>query len=279
MLKRILCLLMLCALLLCSAAQAEPRYPAQSGVTTDSAAVLSVKLLEDLRTLDKRLDKAGAPRLHIATVDFLDTADVQDYANALFTRWELADDDVLLLLCVGEERYAIAAGNGARRILPDTVLSKLMAGYLHEAFLGQQYDAAVSAFATGYVSEVCKACGVTVKVEDLFRSTSSGIFGNWAGSQKNTGASGDGESFLTREDKNSGFSLLKVILIVALLMLIFGAFRTGKKLRRPAGEDAPPPPPEAAPKPAQAEKPRYPVYFKPREKKPTPQYFKPRNPK
>ena len=299
MLKRILCLLTLCALMACSFALAEPRYPAQSGVTTDSAAVLSVKLLEDLRTLDKRLNKAEAPRLYVVTVHFLDAARVQDYADALFTRWELPDDAVLLLRCVGEESCAIAAGSTASRLLSDAALEDLLAVYLSESFLAQEYDAAVAAFARAYAAEISRACGVNIKVEDLFRSTSSGILGSWAGSQRTQTATGDSESFLTREDKASGFSFLKVIVIVALLVLIFGTFRKGQKMRRPPeGEDAPPAEDQADPdkaekadkpaghirpekpqKPEKPEKPKYPVYFRPHEKKPTPQYFHPRKPK
>lgn len=268
MLKRILCLL--AALLLCTGALAEPRYPDQANVATDSAAVLSIKLLDDLRTLDKRLSKADAPQLYIATVDFLDTSDVQTYANALHTRWELADDAVLLLLCVGEESYAIASGSSARRLLPDAVLNKLLAGQLHEPFHGQRYDAAIAAFAAAYTTEVCKACGVTIKTTDLFRSVSSAPFSNWTSAPNRSNAADDGDSFLTREEQSSGFSLLKVILIVALLLLIFGTFRTVKKVRTPA---------DANPAPEKPEKRPYPVYFKPREKKPTPQYFHPRQPR
>lgn len=267
MLKKMLCLL--AVLLLCTSSLAEPRYPAQSGVATDGAAVFSVKLLEDLRTLDKRLEKAGAPRLHTVTVDFLDASDVQDYANALFTRWGLPEDAVLLLLCVGEESYAVAAGTSARRLLPDQLLTKLLASHLHAPFLGLEYDAAIAAFAAAYANEASKACGTSIRTDDLFRSTASGIFGNWAQSLKPSNTSEAGESFLTREDKSSGFSLLKVLLIVVLLLLIFGTFRKGRKMHAPAAGDPPPKPDKNA----------RPVYFKPREKKPTPQYFQPRNPR
>lgn len=280
MMKRILCLL--AALLLCSAAFADPRYPDQSGVATDAASVLSVKVVEDLRKLDKRLNKAEAPRLYIATVDFLDATDAQTYADELFDRWDLDDDEVLLILCVGEESYAIAAGKNARRILSDNALNKLLAGSLHEPFLDMRYDEALASFAKGFAIEVERTCGVTIKTEDLFRNVTGSLFGGWASTQQRVPASEeDGESFLTRQDKSSGFSLLSVLIIVALLFLVFGTFRKSRKMRAPAPEAAGGDAPEGGKTPASAEpgKKQYPVYFKPREKKPTPQYFKPRKPR
>lgn len=266
MIKRILCLLWV--LLMACPALAEPRYPSQSGVATDNAAVLSVKLLEDLRTLDKRLDRADVPQLYIVTVDFLDGADVQSYADALFERWELDEDELLLLIAVGEESYAIAAGKNVDRLVSPTTQEKLLTTAFQEPFLSQQYDAAVGQFVPALVSELNKACGTSVKTEDLFRSSSSSLIVNWASTLPASEESGEGFS-LTRADKRSGFSFLTVIIIVVLLVLLFGSFRKtrgGKRKGRPPQESAP-------------DRDAPPVYFKPRQKPQTPQYFKPRNPR
>ncbi len=267
--KRFLCLLLV--MLFAFPVLAEPRYPARSGAATDAAAVLSVKVLDDLRTLDKRLNKADAPRLIIVTVDFLDGSTAQAYADALFARWELKDDEALLLLAVGEDSYALSAGKNTLRLIPHSVTDKLLASALHEPFMNQQYDAAIAAFVPAWVAEVSKACGVTIKTTDLFRSTASGLFGNWAGAQSRPATSLPEESILTREDKGSGFSLLKVLIIVALLLLLFGSFRKVRHDRQPSAEQPTPEPPRA--------KSERPVYFKPREKRSTPQYFHPRKPR
>ena len=261
MMKRLFSILLLLCML-CTVAAAEPRYPAKAGVTTDAAAVLSHETLEDLRTLDSRLDKADALRLFIVTVDFLDAQPVQDYADALFDRWNLDDDELLLLIAVGEESCAIAAGRNADRLLAPATQAKLLAGSFTEPFLAQRYDEAVSAFVPALVREINKVCGTSVPTDGLFSRKSDSMIVDWAGSLlRDHDDDDDEDSVLTREDRRTGFSVLKVVAIVAILLVAFGSFgRKGKAPRK-----------EKQPKQTQ--------YFtkKPAGKKPTPQYFKPRH--
>ena len=231
MFKRILCLLAM--LLLALPASAEPRYPEKGGVATDAAAVLSAGVLEDLRTLDKRLDKADVPQICLATVDFLDTQEVQAYADALFDLWSLDNDEMLLLMCVGEECYAISAGRDVDRLLSASVQEKLLTSRFREPFLAERYDAAVSAFIPALVSGLSKACGETVRTDDLFDSASDNRLSSWARSLAASLSGDEEESLFTRENKKSGFSLLKVIVIVVLLVLIFGTFRRVRKDKAP----------------------------------------------
>lgn len=231
MFKRILCLL--AVLLLALPASAEPRYPEKGGVATDAAAVLSAGVLEDLRTLDKRLDKADVPQICLATVDFLDTQEVQAYADALFDLWSLDTDEMLLLMCVGEECYAISAGRDVDRLLSASVQEKLLTSRFREPFLAERYDAAVSAFIPALASELSKACGETVRTDDLFDSASDNRLSSWARSLAASLSGDEEESLFTRENKKSGFSLLKVIVIVVLLVLIFGSFRRVRKDKAP----------------------------------------------
>ena len=263
MMKRILCLLAALLLMGCTAL-AEPRYPESKGVVTDSAGVLSTSVLSDLRKLDKRLDKAEVPQMVVVTVDFLDGTDVQTYAQTLFERWELDEDEMLLLVCVGEESYALVCGRQVDRLVSPATQQELLATVFHEPFMAQQYDVAVTQFVPAMVQELNKACGESVKTSDLFRKFSNGIFGNWAFSLP--GSDKEDEDIPVRVSRSSGFSLLPVILIVGVLFLVFG--RRGKK--EPKGN-----PPAQAAQPANGR----PQYFKPRQKPQTPQYFKPRNPR
>lgn len=227
MTKRIFRILPIVCLLLCLCvfAAAEPRYPSNGGETTDAAGVLAHTTLEDLRTLDGRLDKADALRLKIVTVDFLDGSDVDDYAAALFDRWDLDDDDLLLLLAVGEDKYAVKSGKDVNRLISPAMQSKLLAANLEDPFLQQEYDAAVAAFVPALVNEVNKVYSVSVSTDGLFGRTSQSMFSDWA-TKLQDGADAlesAAESFLTREDSSTGFSLIKVILTIALLLIIFGS--------------------------------------------------------
>lgn len=229
MMKRIFRVLPLVCLLLCLCvcAAAEPRYPHHGGETTDAAGVLAHTTLEDLRTLDSRLDKADALRLKIVTVDFLDGSDVDDYAAVLFERWKLDDDDLLLLLAVGEDKYAVKAGKDVDRLIAPAMQSKLLATHLEESFLQQEYDAAIAAFVPALVSEVNKVYGVSVRTDGLFGRAAQSMFGDWA-SKLQSGAEAveqAADSFLTREDESTGFSLIKVVLTIVLLLIVFGSRR------------------------------------------------------
>lgn len=215
--------LLLC---LCLCATAEPRYPADGGETTDAAGVLAHTTLEDLRTLDSRLSKADALRLKIVTVDFLDGANVQDYADALFDRWHVSEDTMLLLLAVGEDRYAVTSGKDVNRLISPATQSKLLAACLEEPFLQQEYDAAIASFVPALVNEVNKVYNVSVKTDGLFGRASDSMFSGWADKLQGIQDTGNAsEFFLTQEDKSTGFSLVKVVLIVAVLLLTFGTWK------------------------------------------------------
>lgn len=248
MMKRI-CSFLLLLCLAVSCACAEPRYPSRTGETTDAAAVLSHTTLEDLRTLDSRLDKADALRLRIVTVDFLDGEDVQDYAETLFERWSLDDEDVLLLMAVGEDKYAIATGEDVDRLLAASTMSKLLAASFEEPFMNQQYDQAVAAYVPTLVREINKVCGTSVNTSGLFGRSSTGLFDNWAVSLRQKDSEAESGSVLTREDDRTGFSLLKVIAIVAVLLIVFGSFRRSGKRNPKPGKAAPNPRSHAKPAP------------------------------
>lgn len=250
MFKRICCLLM--CLLLPFAALAEPRYPAQAGATTDRAAVLSHETLEDLRTLDSRLKAADALRIRIVTVDFLDAQDVQVYADTLFTRWNLSDDELLLLMAVGEDAYAIAAGANVDRLLAPATQSKLVSAYFVGPFLNQRYEEAIAAFVPALVREINKVCGTNVSTDGLFTRHAESLIVNWA-STLSDDAAANSETVTVGKSDNAFLSWLAVIAIVAVLLVVFSPKRSKKKAATPQ-------------------------YFKKKKPggAPTPQYFKPR---
>lgn len=234
MTNRIIRLILTACLLtaLCLTGFAEPRYPASSGETTDAAGVISHTTLEDLRTLDRRMDKEDTLRLKIATVDFLDASDVNSYAEALFDRWALDSDDILLLMAVGEDLYAVEAGKDADKLVPPAMMSKLLAAHFEQPFLQQEYDAAIAAFIPALVTEINKADRVSVSTDGLFGRSGANMFADWAvklqeGAQTLETAA---ESIFTREDRSTGFSFIKVILTVILLMVIFGNGRRKRSL-------------------------------------------------
>lgn len=217
-------LILLTVLSLVFPAAAEPRFPERSGVVTDAAAVLSPNLLDDMRTLDSRLAAIGAPRLHIVTVDFLDATDVQSYADTLFSRWGLGDNDLLLLMCIGEETFAITCGANVNRMISPATQTKLLSTNLNEPFLRLEYDAAVSAFIPAIVREISKVTGMTVRTDDLFRVQTQGLI-SWASGLSGSAVFSAGDFAMFQNQAVGVFSMLRVVLIVLILLLVFGRIR------------------------------------------------------
>lgn len=236
--KKIICIL-LSLLFLTSAALAEPRYPNKQGAVTDAAAVLSQATVKDLTAFAEKVDDETSVNFYVATVDFLDGATLASYADGLRAKWRLGDDDLLLLLAVGEDKFGTFGGEDVNRKLSTQVQDKLLSAYLETPFLQQRYDEAIAQYIPALTAEINKAFDESIKLTGLFGQTEpTQTLEDWAEewsrrwTDANVKVNADvqvktGLERVTSEDKDTGFSLGKVILTVFLLMVIFG-----KKNRR-----------------------------------------------
>ena len=246
MMKRFLSLLVamlvLCA---CLPACAAPRYPERQGGTTDAAAVLSQPTLRDLSTYAQRLKDETDIDLFVVTVDFLDGETLSSYGEGLFAQWKLDDDSLMLLLAVGEDKFATFSGKDVTRRLSRQVQDKLLSTSLEGPFLRQAYDEAVASFIPALTQKINKSFDADISVAGLFGQAEAETLSveEWADEwARRWNSAHDGEdsapdnmgSRVTREDKRTGFSLGKVLLTVFLLMVIFGNFsdRRGRYGRR-----------------------------------------------
>lgn len=229
--KKIICLL-LAALLLCSTALAEPRYPAKLGEVTDAAAVLSQSTVKDLVRFAEEVDDETSIDFYVATVDFLDGESLEDYAAGLRDEWNLHGSDLLLLIAVGEDKFGTFGGEGFDRKVSPQVQEKLLNTYFAQPFLQQRYDEAIAQYIPALTSEINKAYDENIKLGGLFGHTETPVI-DWAEEWSQRWADANvkvntdvkvktGLERVTQEDKDTGFSLGKVILTVFLLMVIFG---------------------------------------------------------
>ena len=245
MMKRFLSLLVaMLVLFACLPACAAPRYPERQGGTTDAAAVLSQSTLRDLATYAQRLKDETDIDLFVVTVDFLDGETLSSYGEGLFTQWKLDDDSLLLLLAVGEDKFATFSGKDVTRRLSRQVQDKLLSTSLEGPFLRQAYDEAIANFIPALTQEINKAFDADVSVGGLFGQAGSESLSveewadewarRWDAVHDEEPAPDSVGDRVTREDKSTGFSLGKVLLTVFLLMVIFGNFsdRRGRHGRR-----------------------------------------------
>ena len=103
---------LLALMLLLPAAALAVSYPVQRGAVNDDAGVLSEQTAADIGQLNTAARSADISFV-VATRHFLGGADAQAYCDGLFEAWKLDQKTVLVLLVIGEERYAVAVGQGA----------------------------------------------------------------------------------------------------------------------------------------------------------------------
>lgn len=228
-----LLVLLLALTLLCSAALAEPRYPARQQYGADAAAAFSSSTLRDLNKICEELEEEINVELHVAAVDFLDGVSITAYGEGLRSKWDLGSKDVLLLLAVGEDQFGLFGGDDFNEKLPVSTQQKLLSACLHTPFMAQDYDGALRAFIPALVEECAKAWNEDLDVGGLLGApqTTAEPFSVERWFLQQVEPEPEPERRITDEDEDTGLSLGKLILTIFLLSVIFGK----KKHRRRSG--------------------------------------------
>lgn len=156
-------LILLVCLTALPAARAED-YPPFQGIVADMAGVLSEDAVKDLKELNETLENAVDGHVYVLTRHFLGGVSAQTYADQVFKVWELKENDVLLLMVVGEESYAVAAGSQAKNSLTKESLNMLLANHFRAAFLNREYSRAAGETALALAQALAKAQGTGLNV-------------------------------------------------------------------------------------------------------------------
>ena len=236
MIKRVCAWVAVFCLLFCLTAAQAATYPERRGAVNDDAAVLSDSVAADVDALNGR----SSAQFTVVTRHFLGGADAQTYCDGLFDAWGLGDHDFLLLLVIGEERYAVAMGAQIKKnALSSEQLNTLFSAKLRQPFIqDRDYDGAVGSFLLAAASQIARAEGNTLNTAGLFgtsQSAASNTASNSAGSSWFDSWTSNGWSaFFSDDDLNgsesgsqnyqysggSGFSTGKLILIIFILFII-----------------------------------------------------------
>ena len=152
-----------------ASALALARYPAQGGALTDDANGIGQAVAADIAAYAQRAEDITGVTVHVALVQFLDGEPVQTYADTLFARWALGEDDVLLLGAAAEDSFAVTAGEAAAQKLSAASLKSLLydSGFA-QAFAAQRYDEAMGGFFTGLNTLLQKQYQTKIDMNGLF---------------------------------------------------------------------------------------------------------------
>ncbi len=161
--RTLILLALVCSLLAGGAAAAQEVSPVR-----DSAGVLSLSTQEDARALIGQVEARTDIQLLVETRHFLGGNDAQTYAQRLLSEAKAPEDSLLLLMVIGEESYALAAGSNADRLLNREARDSLLSSSFRSYYLARDYDRALAAFLTRAGDQLAAAAGMPLQRDDLF---------------------------------------------------------------------------------------------------------------
>lgn len=122
--------------------------PSDDLYVSDYANVIDSDVEQNIIDTNINLEETNGVQIAVVTVDFLDGADIEDYAYELFNQWGIgsaeSDNGVLLLLAIAEENYYCLAGTGLSNVLSSGRIKLLLNEYLEPDFASGDYSAGVS---------------------------------------------------------------------------------------------------------------------------------------
>lgn len=224
---RLLATALLCALCVTGAlAVTLPEAPSDSAVG-DFADVISGETEDYINEKNSALSEQTGAQIAVATVDFLDGEDIDDYAVALFNKWGVGSSEknngVLILLAIGEQNYYALSGKGLERDLSSGTLGDLLYDYLEKDFAAGNYDAGVRSIFDAVLG----------KLENLYGALDGSGSGSGSGAVQPQPDRPYEEQHSVSFFSFGGFfgTVISLIILIAVITVVFGFAGMGR--RRP----------------------------------------------
>ena len=151
-------LLIVAALAVARAAEAQPSLPSPTGRVNDFASVLGDSSERELDALLATLEQDTTAEVAVATVSSLDGMSVDEYANRLFNAWGVGqrgkDNGVLVLVAPSAREMRIEVGYGLEGVLPDGLSGQIIRQQFVPAFAKGDYEGGIVAGVTRVVEIV-----------------------------------------------------------------------------------------------------------------------------
>ena len=121
--------------------------PTEQFYVADYANVLTQETRDHIVMRNDELFAQTGAQIIVATIDFLDGYEIEDYAYAMFNEWKIGDKEkqngVLLLLVIGEENYWVMQGKGLESTLSSSVLKNILMDDMEPYFAVGDYNTGV----------------------------------------------------------------------------------------------------------------------------------------
>ena len=122
-------------------AYSNPGQP--KGFVNDFAGLLSADQKNNLENKLAQFNASSSNEIAIVTINSLDGDTIENYANKLFTDWQIGkakkDNGVLLLISLADRKMRIETGYGLEGALPDATANQIITKTLRPAFQAGNY--------------------------------------------------------------------------------------------------------------------------------------------
>lgn len=218
-----------------SAGEKNLRFPENKGVVTDDADVLDPRTIEDMEEYADMVEDETDVDIYVAMVHFTDGLDVQTYARTLFEKWELDEDDLLIVGAAGQDAFAMEMGSDVKKKVGSSGADNLFytsTGF-SALFADQKYDQSFASLFTGMTELFNKEYREDMKMGKLFDHTtdittgSSDLFGSATWQNALGGIPSVQDMF--EEESSNGLTAVHWILLAAILMIIINGSQPVRK--------------------------------------------------
>ena len=128
------------------AAASIPPAPAHDIYVSDFASMLNDADKNQIIELGRELDQKHGAQIVVVTLDTLDGADIDQYANELFRAWGIGDrkknNGVLLLIAKEDHKFRIEVGYGLEGAITDGYAGSILDG-MKDQFRAENYSSAI----------------------------------------------------------------------------------------------------------------------------------------
>ncbi len=141
-----------------SAAAIEVVKPTELIYVADYSNVIDAETESYIVDKNQKLYEETGAQIVIVTVDFIGSADIEDYAYTIINEWGVGSakrqNGIVLLLVIGNDDYWITVGSGIERYLSAGDLGDILYDNLEADFANKDYDAGVKKTFDELVSRV-----------------------------------------------------------------------------------------------------------------------------
>jgi uncharacterized membrane protein YgcG len=249
------CLVVLLALLLLLQGAAQ----SAELVVYDTAGVLDADVIADLTRLNGETREKANVSLRVITKHFLGGDQPLAYAQDQLRGYQDSEEVLLLVMVIGEERYAVAMGEKAQEILGAEAVDTLLANSFRQPFLNRDYSRALADFSIRVARQLQSATGSRISTEGLFMAyvnqtpgpvrtpaptpvNSSTLVENLLDSffskpdtNKSNAKLYEAQAKAAKQEDRGGLSFFQIALIGFVLYKIFGGRKDGRKGCGPLG--------------------------------------------